>query len=151
MSDPTFRPNVAAIVRRGDGRILIGERSDLPGAWQFPQGGIHPAETPEEALRRELQEEISLLSSYYKIIDQRGPYRYLFPAGRTKEGFNGQEQTYFLVDLVTSDFQPSPHTADPEFRAIRWILPHEYQLSWIASFKREVYRQVMAEFFQVHF
>jgi putative (di)nucleoside polyphosphate hydrolase len=150
MQDPKFRPNVAAIIRRSDGRILIGERFDLAGCWQFPQGGIHPSETPEEALQRELQEEISLLPDHYRIIDRRGPYRYLFPAGRKKEGFNGQEQTYFLVDLVTSDFQPSPHTPDPEFRAVRWIWPHEYQLSWIASFKREVYRQVMADFFQVH-
>jgi putative (di)nucleoside polyphosphate hydrolase len=150
MQDPKFRPNVAAIVRRSDGCILIGERSDLTGCWQFPQGGIHPSETPQAALERELEEEISLLPSHYKIIDRRGPYRYLFPTGRKKEGFNGQEQTYFLVDLVTSDFQPSPHTVDPEFRAVRWIWPHEYQLSWIASFKREVYRQVMADFFQVH-
>jgi putative (di)nucleoside polyphosphate hydrolase len=149
MQTPKFRPNAAAIVRRADGRILIGERSDLTGCWQFPQGGIHPSETPEEALQRELQEEISLLPAHYRIVDRRGPYRYLFPSGRKKEGFDGQEQIYFLVDLLPSDFEPSPHTSDPEFRAVRWIWPHEYQLSWIASFKRDVYRQVMSEFFQV--
>ena len=149
MQNAKFRPNVAAIVRQPDGRILVGERSDRPGCWQFPQGGMKDWETPVEALQRELQEEISLPPDCYRVSDRRGPYRYLFPPSRKKEGFDGQEQTYFLVDLLPSGFEPSPHTSDPEFRAIRWIWPHEYQISWIPSFKREVYRQVMADFFQV--
>ena len=49
-----YRPNVAAIIRRPDGRVLLGERSDFPGSWQFPQGGIDPGEAPEQAVRREV-------------------------------------------------------------------------------------------------
>jgi putative (di)nucleoside polyphosphate hydrolase len=149
MQNTKFRPNVAAIIRRTDGRILVGERFDRPDCWQFPQGGIKISETPEEALKRELQEEISLPPDCYRVTERRGPYRYLFPYGRKKEGFDGQEQTYFLVDLLPSNLEPSPLTPDPEFRAIRWISPHEYQISWIPAFKHEVYRQVMAHFFQV--
>jgi putative (di)nucleoside polyphosphate hydrolase len=149
MHGAKFRPNVAAIIRRSDGRILVGERSDQPDCWQFPQGGIKISETPEEALKRELREEISLPPDCYRVTERRGPYRYLFPPGRKKEGFDGQEQIYFLVDLLPSHFEPSPHTPDPEFRAIRWIWPREYQISWIPAFKHEVYRQVMADFFQV--
>jgi putative (di)nucleoside polyphosphate hydrolase len=149
MEHAKLRPNVAAIVRRADGRILVGERSDRAGCWQFPQGGINHSETPEAALQRELQEEISLPPGSYRVIDRRGPYRYRFLPGRKKNGFDGQEQTYFLVDLCTPHFEPSPHTPDPEFRAIRWIWPHEFEISWVPSFKREVYRQVMADFFRV--
>ncbi|HZC34167.1 MAG TPA: NUDIX domain-containing protein [Chthoniobacterales bacterium] len=149
MEKPKFRPNVAAIVRRADGRILVGERSDRPGCWQFPQGGINHLEAPEAALQRELQEEISLPPNSYRVIDRRGPYRYRFPPGRKKEGFNGQEQTYFLVDLLAPHFEPSPDTPHPEFRAIRWIWPHEFEISWVPSFKREVYRQVLSDFFHV--
>jgi putative (di)nucleoside polyphosphate hydrolase len=149
MHNPKYRPNVAAIVRRADGRILAGERSDRPGCWQFPQGGISHSETPEQALQRELQEEISLPPDSYRIIDRRGPYRYLFPTGRKKEGFDGQEQIYFLVDLLPTHFEPSPHTPHPEFRAIRWIRPHDFDISWIPGFKHEVYRQVMSDIFHV--
>jgi putative (di)nucleoside polyphosphate hydrolase len=149
MENSKLRPNVAAIVRGADGRILIGERFDRPGCWQFPQGGINHSETPEQALQRELQEEISLQPHCYRITDRRGPYRYLFLPGRKKEGFDGQEQTYFLVELLPPHCEPSPHTPDPEFRAIRWIWPHELEISWIPSFKREVYRQVMSDIFHV--
>jgi putative (di)nucleoside polyphosphate hydrolase len=149
MQNAKFRPNVAAIVRRSNGHILVGERSDRAGCWQFPQGGIKNSETPEQALQRELQEEISLPPDRYQTSDRRGPYRYLFPPGRKKEGFDGQEQTYFLVDLLPSHFEPSPHTPDPEFRAIRWIWPHEFEIAWVPSFKREVYRQVMCDVFQL--
>src|SRR3954469_6148453 len=87
-----YRPNVAAIVRDKEGRILLGERNDYPDSWQFPQGGCDPGETPEEALPRELREEVSLEPGDYRIVAKRGPYRYLFTGGRRKEGYRGQEQ-----------------------------------------------------------
>src|SRR5260370_32673174 len=97
MSSPRYRPNVAAIIKRLDGKILIGERSNVAGAWQFPQGGGKKSETPRAALARELQEEVSLTPAHYPVVESKGPYRYIFPPGRTKEGVDGQEQTYFLI------------------------------------------------------
>ena len=143
-----YRPNVAAIIRRWDNKILVGERTDHPGSWQFPQGGIKPSETPDAALKRELLEELDLPSDAYQIIDIKAPYRYLFEKGRTKEGFHGQEQIYFLVELLPGH-QPRPETQDPEFRALRWILPTEFQIEWLPPFKREVYRQILELFFHV--
>ena len=55
-----YRPNVALILQRADGRILIGERLDVAGAWQFPQGGVDAGESADEALAREMGEELSL-------------------------------------------------------------------------------------------
>jgi putative (di)nucleoside polyphosphate hydrolase len=94
MASLRYRPNVAAIIKRKDGKIFIGERSNVTGAWQFPQGGVKKAETGREALFRELEEELSLTPMHYRIAESKGPYRYLFPPGRTKEGFDGQEQTF---------------------------------------------------------
>ena len=145
---PIYRPNVAAIVRRSDNKILVGERSDRPGSWQFPQGGIKTRETPEEALERELFEEVGLPGGSYHILERKEPYRYLFDKGRTKEGYHGQEQTYFLVELLPG-FEPQHETSEPEFRALRWIDPAEFNIKWVPPFKRDVYRQVLNLFFGV--
>jgi 8-oxo-dGTP diphosphatase len=54
---------VAAVVRREDGRFLLASRpegSHMAGLWEFPGGAIEPGETPEEALRREMMEELNV-------------------------------------------------------------------------------------------
>jgi putative (di)nucleoside polyphosphate hydrolase len=148
MQSPRYRPNVAAIIRK-NGRILIGERFNIPGCWQFPQGGVKKSEPSAEALIRELKEEVSLEPRHYRVVDSKGPYRYLFGQGRTKEGYHGQEQTYFLVDLLASESQLTAATESPEFRQIRWIRPEEFQISWLPGFKQDVYRKVFLDFFDV--
>lgn len=53
---------VAGIIRR-DGKFLIGQRQarDRHGLkWEFPGGKVEPGETPREALRRELREELGI-------------------------------------------------------------------------------------------
>ncbi|HYY30195.1 MAG TPA: NUDIX domain-containing protein [Chthoniobacterales bacterium] len=149
MATPRYRANVAAILRRADGKILIGERMHIPGAWQFPQGGVKRSETLHEALHRELKEEISLSPKSYRLIESKGPYRYVFPPGRTKEGFDGQEQTYFLVEFTGATSNLDVDTETPEFMQFRWIDPNEFNIGWVPDFKREVYRKVFADFFGV--
>lgn len=144
-----FRPNVAAILRRRDGKILICERSDVTGAWQFPQGGINPGETHEQALVRELEEEISLKPGRYHIIERKGPYRYVIGNGKTKKGFHGQEQHYFLLDFVGDDSEIDVHVVHQEFSRVCWIDPESFELSWLPPMKREVYAAVFENFFGV--
>lgn len=74
-----YRPNVAGLMIREDGKLLICERSRDPGAWQFPQGGIDPGETALEAVHREVCEEVGFLPSQYSIEESRGEYRYDYP------------------------------------------------------------------------
>jgi putative (di)nucleoside polyphosphate hydrolase len=149
MGSPRYRSNVAAILKRADGRIFIGERSNVAGAWQFPQGGVKKSETLRAALSRELMEELSLTSTHYRVIESKGPYRYLFPPGRTKEGFDGQEQTYFLIEFIGTDSDLDVKTEEPEFVRFRWIEPSNFQIDWVPKFKREVYRRVFLDFFRV--
>lgn len=144
-----YRPAVAAILQDRSGRILICERSDTPGAWQFPQGGIDPGETPVEALAREVFEEIALPRKSYSIAAVRGPYRYRFPKGITKKGFHGQAHHYFLLRLRGSKSQINIATANEEFRQTRWIRPEEFQLAWLAPMKRGAYRRLLEDFFGV--
>lgn len=144
-----YRPAVAGIIEDRDGRILICERLDSAGGWQFPQGGIEASETREEALARELLEELCLPAGSYEVVESKGPYRYKFPAGLTKRGFRGQAHHYFLVKLLDPETLLKVNSPHPEFRAIRWIKPCEFQLVWLPLMKREVYRRVFRDFFGV--
>jgi len=144
---PAYRPNVALVLTRSGGEILICERSDFPECWQFPQGGIKHRESPEEALQREVREEISLRRRDYRILRQCGPYRYDFPPGCLKEGCIGQEQTYFLAELLDSE---TPIRVDRrEFRDFRWIFPTAFRMAWIPPIKRAVYRNVFRDLFDL--
>ncbi len=63
-----YRPNVAGMMVRQDGKLLICERSGQKGAWQFPQGGIDPGETALDAVRREIREGVGFLPTQYDIV-----------------------------------------------------------------------------------
>lgn len=149
-----YRPNVAGLMVREDGKLLICERSRQAGAWQFPQGGIDPGETAQEAVRREIQEEVGYLPSQYSIEESRDGYRYDYPPEvldyvrkKRHQPFVGQEQEYYLCRLHPD--APEPRLDYREFCAYRWIAPEEFRLEWLPDFKREVYARVLADFFNV--
>lgn len=142
-----YQRNVAAILQHADGRVLIGERVGMPGAWQFPQGGVDTGETLEQAMQREMWEEIGILPESYRLTEKRGPYYYAFPPGVGKRGHQGKEQTYFRCAFHGNDARINVATEHPEFRAWRWVEPREFQLAWLPPMKVEVYRQVFVDFF----
>jgi putative (di)nucleoside polyphosphate hydrolase len=148
-SEIRYHSNVACILRNAQGEILICERLDTKGAWQFPQGSMEEGETPEQTLRRELNEEIGIKRSDFTVLEQRGPYRYLYGEGRKKKGYHGKEQQYFLAETTRPDVKIDLETHHPEFRAYRWIRPEEFRVSWLNEPKREVYRQVFQDFFGI--
>ncbi len=121
----------------------------MAGAWQFPQGGIDKGETPEEALVRELWEEVRVLPGDFRIREKRGPYRYLYGDGKKKKGFHGKEQLYFLADYSGPENRIDLATEHPEFQAFRWILPGDFKASWLPKMKLTVYRAVFRDFFGV--
>ena len=147
-SEPTYQPNVAGILRNRDGKILICERSTISGAWQFPQGGVDEGETTEQALVRELWEEISLDPEDFRIVEKRDGYRYLFDGGK-KRGHEGKEQTYFLCDFLAEDSKINVATEHPEFRAWKWVARSEFRREWLPVMKQDVYAAVFRDFFGV--
>jgi putative (di)nucleoside polyphosphate hydrolase len=145
-----YRPNVAAILQRPDGLILIGERMNVQGAWQFPQGGVDAGESIETALFRELEEEVGVPADLIRVREQRGGYRYPFPKGRLKYGlYGGQEQTYFLCDFLGTDKDIRLDLHNQEFRQVKWIQPATFDLNWVPRFKKSVYRAVFVDFFGI--
>ena len=145
-----YRPNVAAILRNPKQEIFVAERLNVSGAWQFPQGGVDEGETPDQALLRELEEEIGVKPELVRILDYRGGYRYSFSKGRLKYGlYGGQEQTYYLCDFLGTDTDIRLDATHQEFSTYKWIKPEEFSLEWVPRFKRQVYSAVFKDFFEI--
>ena len=117
-------------------------------AWQFPQGGIKPGETPEQAMYRELKEETGLERApraHPRPHARLAALRRAHPLGeaRWRGTYKGQKQIWFLLRLVGRDCDISLRASGhPEFDAWRW---HDYwvPLEAVIDFKREVYRQAL--------
>jgi len=146
-----YRPNVAAVIMNRKGKVLVCERIDSKGAWQFPQGGVDSGEKPSKALAREIKEEIGLPKTAYKVLQKREGYSYLYSKPVKKKGvvFDGQKQTYYLCRLKKSAPEINLEQKTPEFSNYKWIKPRDFKLKWLPEFKRQVYRAVMLDFFGV--
>jgi putative (di)nucleoside polyphosphate hydrolase len=143
-----YRPNVAAILLNMENYMLVAQRSGLRSAWQFPQGGVDPGEGLEEALFREVEEEIGVTHEHIQLLDRKGGYRYDFPKGRLKYGiYGGQEQVYYLCRFLGKDRDINLDTEHREFDRWRWIKPEKFDMEWVPRFKRDVYRRVFKDFF----
>jgi len=151
-----YRPNVAIVLVNGRNQVFWGKRVK-EHAWQFPQGGIKPGETPEQAMYRELQEETGLLPQHVKILGRtRDWLHYNVPTHWVKREwrgtYKGQKQIWFLLRLVGRDCDISLRASGhPEFDAWRW---HDYwvPLEAVIDFKRESYRlglEQLAAFLEV--
>lgn len=74
-----YRPNVGIILSNADAKVLWARRAARDG-WQFPQGGIRAHESVEQALYRELHEEIGLSRSHVEVLGRtRDWLRYDIP------------------------------------------------------------------------
>lgn len=144
-----FRPNVGIILTNGSGQVLWARRIGQD-AWQFPQGGIRRDEDPEQALYRELHEEVGLLPGDVEILGcTRGWLRYRLPQRLIRSHSQpvcvGQKQKWFLLRLTCADERVCmTRTAKPEFDGWRWV-SYWYPLGQVVSFKRDVYRRAMKE------
>jgi putative (di)nucleoside polyphosphate hydrolase len=146
-----YRPCVGVMLADAAGRVFVGQRRDASApAWQMPQGGIDPGETPREAGLRELREETGIGADLVRIeAETDGWLRYDLPAellGQVWRGrFRGQEQKWLLMRFLGTDADIRIDTEHPEFSAWRWLDPGELVAS-IVPFKQEVYAAVLAEF-----
>ena len=144
-----FRPNVGIILSNGRGRLLWARRAHQR-AWQFPQGGIHEGETPEQAMYRELYEEVGLVPDQVEIVGStRHWLRYRLPDRYIRHHSSplciGQKQIWFLLRLLADDDEVTLDSCDhPEFDAWRWVT-YWYPMHRVVFFKRDVYARALRE------
>lgn len=144
-----FRPNVGIILLNQRNQVFWGKRIRTH-SWQFPQGGIDRGETPEQAMYRELHEEVGLHPCHVRVVARtRDWLRYEVPdryIRRDARGhYKGQKQIWFLLQLVGHDWDLNLRaTNHPEFDAWRW---NDYwvPLDVVVEFKRGVYEMALTE------
>jgi putative (di)nucleoside polyphosphate hydrolase len=144
-----YRANVGIIVSDGDGAVLLGGRIGQAG-WQFPQGGIRLGESPEDAMFRELQEEIGLTRDDVEMLGTtRRWLRYRLPGRYIRRDTTpvciGQKQRWFLLRLRgPQQALRLDTTATPEFDRWRWV-DYWQPVAEVIFFKRRVYVQALHE------
>jgi putative (di)nucleoside polyphosphate hydrolase len=144
-----YRSNVGIILTRESGQLLLGGRAGQAG-WQFPQGGVQVDETPEEAMFRELSEELGLKSAHVEVLGYtRDWLHYQLPERFIRRDRNpvciGQKQVWFMLRLTAPDMQVRLDTTDePEFDRWRWV-DYWRPVKEVVYFKRRVYASALAE------
>ena len=144
-----YRPNVGIILLNARNQVFWGKRLRTH-SWQFPQGGIKYGESPEQAMFRELHEEVGLRPEHVQILARtRDWLRYNVPDHFIRKDarghYKGQKQIWFLLRLMGRDSDMNLRATDhPEFDAWRW---NEYwvPLDVVIEFKRDVYQMALTE------
>ena len=147
-----FRANVGIISCNQNQQLFWGHRIGQLDAWQFPQGGIDPNETPEEAMYRELYEEVGLRPEHIKILGRTDRWlRYRLPHNLIRRNHMnertciGQKQVWFMLEFIGEEADFNLNAADhPEFDHYKWV-DYWLPLRDVIHFKRKVYDKALTE------
>ncbi len=144
-----FRPNVGIILSNDHGQVMLARRIGQ-NAWQFPQGGIRASESAEEALFRELGEEVGLSRDAVEVLGcTRGWLRYHLPRRFIRRHSQprciGQKQVWYMLRFVGDESELRFDLGEtPEFDSCRWV-DYWRPVDEVIFFKRHVYRQALEE------
>jgi putative (di)nucleoside polyphosphate hydrolase len=144
-----YRANVGIVLMRDSGEVFLGQRTGGRG-WQFPQGGVRQGEAVEQALFRELQEEIGLTEKHVALVGATSDWlRYRLPKRYVRRGRGplciGQKQRWFLLRMQGGeDRLRFDLTAEPEFDSWRWV-DYWWPVREVIYFKRNVYVQALEQ------
>jgi putative (di)nucleoside polyphosphate hydrolase len=144
-----YRHNIGIILSNKNGQLLWARRIGQD-AWQFPQGGIDENETQEEALYRELSEEIGLEPEHVEIVGCTKDWlRYRLPGHLVRHHSEplciGQKQIWYMLRLISEDQCICLDNSErPEFDSWRWV-DYWFPLREVISFKRKVYELALEE------
>jgi putative (di)nucleoside polyphosphate hydrolase len=145
-----YRLAVGIMLLNRAGKVFVARRIDMPTmpAWQMPQGGIDPGETPLQAAWRELKEETGTDKAEL-LGESRGWLQYDLPADLARGvwggRYRGQRQKWFAMRFSGTDADIDLETEHPEFDTWKWIRPERLP-EVIVPFKRQLYIDILSEF-----
>lgn len=144
-----FRAGAGIVIVNEQGQVMAFERQDIPGAWQYPQGGIDEGEAPLTTAYRELEEETGIRKEQVELITPSHQLlAYELPESLRKPWTGrGQVQYWFLFRLIISAKQIDL-TDKEELKAWKWVDPAELAET-VVAFRRDVYRS-LAKFVSAH-
>lgn len=144
-----FRANVGIILSNEKKQLFLGRRVGQD-SWQFPQGGIDENESPEQAMYRELEEEVGLNPEHVTILGKTEKWlRYHLPKRYMRKNCQprcvGQKQCWFLLQVrcKETDFCLDKYEK-PEFDHWRWV-DYWQPIDEVIFFKRSVYEKALRE------
>lgn len=144
-----YRANVGIILVNTKGSLFWAKRIG-EDAWQFPQGGIHESESAEQAVFRELHEEVGVTKDSVEMIGSTQDWlRYQIPEHLIRRHQTpcciGQKQRWFLLRFTGKESDVCLDKSDkPEFDQWRWVDELVPPRS-VISFKRSVYAEALKE------
>ena len=143
----TWRINVAAIIRDAAGHILLGRKSLRSRYLHFPQGGVKQGESLQQAVLREIHEEVGISPESCTILAEFPGLRYTYRKKNKKSKFwLGQQQTYFLISVPGCT--PAINcSASTEFCSALWQSQEQFSIEQIVPFKRTAVARAMTHFF----
>lgn len=145
-----FRANVGIVVCNKQGEVVWAKRQYPEDAWQFPQGGMQEGETIEQAMYRELEEELGLDQSTVTVLGVTKDWLYYrlpdtLIRHHQKPVCVGQKQHWFLLQLMDNDHVIHLDTQQhQEFIDWKWV-PYYYPIDHVVNFKKDVYTQALKE------
>ncbi|KAF0191173.1 MAG: putative (di)nucleoside polyphosphate hydrolase [Gammaproteobacteria bacterium] len=144
-----YRSNVGIILSNQDNRVFWARRVGQ-NAWQFPQGGVRENETIEQAMYRELEEEIGLRDEHVMVMGRTsGWLRYRLPRRLVRYDMEpvciGQKQVWFMLRLIGDESNVRFDRSDkPEFDRWRWV-SYWRPMEDVVEFKRKVYADALRQ------
>lgn len=144
-----YRANVGIILVNATGSLFWARRIG-EDAWQFPQGGIRESESAEQAVFRELHEEVGVKRDSVEVIGCTQDWlRYQIPENLIRRHQTpcciGQKQRWFLLRFTGEESEVCLNSSEkPEFDQWRWVDQLEPPRS-VISFKRDVYAEALKE------
>lgn len=146
MKKNNYRKGVGAIILNNKKQVFMAERLDKKDAWQLPQGGIESNENEEQAIFRELLEEIG--TNNVEILYKLPMMHYNFPDNIKISSFDnkyiGQEIVWFVMIFKGKEEEINLNYSVTNIEFSRWKWEDSNKIAKnIVSFKKAMYKEIL--------